>query len=121
MHWYVEVLRKYAIFNGRAHRSEFWYFFAFNVVIAVALAMIDAVIRKITGIALSPLEMTYGLAVLVPGIAVSTRRLHDTNRSGWWLLLGLIPLVGLVLFIFMLEEGMPSSNRYGPDPRLIMR
>jgi uncharacterized membrane protein YhaH (DUF805 family) len=116
MHWYLEVLKKYTLFTGRARRSEYWYFVLFNVVAGIVLAMLDTGIRKITGI--GPLGMLYGLAVLVPGIAVSIRRLHDTDRSGWWLLLGLVPLVGLVLIVFLVEDSMTSTNRYGQNPKL---
>ena len=88
MHWYLEVLKKYTLFTGRARRSEYWYFVLLSIVIAVVLAMVDSVVRKITGIGFGLFGTLYSLAVLVPGIAVSIRRLHDTDRSGWWLLLG---------------------------------
>jgi uncharacterized membrane protein YhaH (DUF805 family) len=116
MHWYLEVLKKYTLFTGRARRSEYWYFVLFNLVAGIVLAMLDAAIRKITGF--GPLGMLYALAVLVPGIAVSIRRLHDTDRSGWWLLLGLVPLVGLVLIVFLVEDSMASTNRFGQNPKL---
>jgi uncharacterized membrane protein YhaH (DUF805 family) len=118
MHWYLEVLKKYALFDGRARRSEYWYFVLFNVAIAIGLGLVDAMIRSITGIGFGPLGTVYALAVLVPGIAVSIRRLHDTDRSGWWLLLGLVPLVGLVLILFMVQDSTASSNRYGQNPKL---
>jgi uncharacterized membrane protein YhaH (DUF805 family) len=116
MHWYLEVLKKYTLFTGRARRSEFWHFALFNAAAVVALGVVDAILRKIIGI--GPFGMVYGLAVLVPGIAVSIRRLHDTDRSGWWLLLGLVPLVGLVLIVFLVENSMTSTNRYGQNPKL---
>ena len=116
MHWYFEVLQKYTLFTGRARRSEFWYFVLISVLIGLVLGMLDAVIRKVIGF--GPLGIVYGLAVLVPGIAVSIRRLHDTDRSGWWLLLGLVPLVDLVLIVFLVEDSMASTNRYGQNPKL---
>ena len=116
MHWYFEVLQKYTLFTGRARRSEFWYFVLINVLIGFALGMLDALIRKLTGF--GPFGTIYGLAVLVPSIAVSIRRLHDTDRSGWWLLLGVVPLVGLVLIVFLVEDGKASTNRYGQNPKL---
>ncbi len=116
MHWYFEVLQKYTQFTGRARRSEYWYFVLGNVVVGFVLSIVDAMIRKLTG--MGPLGLIYGLAVLVPGIAVSIRRLHDTDRSGWWLLLGLVPLVGLVLIVFLVEDGKDSTNRYGQNPKL---
>lgn len=118
MHWYLEVLKKYTLFTGRARRSEYWYFVLVNLGIALVLAVVDGVIRKMTG--MGPLGTLYGLAVLVPGIAVSIRRLHDTDRSGWWLLLGLVPLVGLVLIVFLAQDSMASTNRYGQNPKLAL-
>jgi uncharacterized membrane protein YhaH (DUF805 family) len=116
MHWYFEVLQKYTLFTGRARRSEFWYFVLISVLIGFVLGILDSVIRKLAGF--GPFGMIYGLAVLVPTIAVSIRRLHDTDRSGWWLLLGLVPLVGLVLIVFLAEDGKASTNRYGQNPKL---
>ncbi len=90
-------------------------FFLFSFIIAFVLGFIE-------GIAGGPgvLGSLYGLAVLIPGIAVSDRRLHDTNRSGWWLLIGLIPLIGgIVLLVFMVQDGQSGENQYGPDPKLM--
>jgi uncharacterized membrane protein YhaH (DUF805 family) len=118
MHWYLEVLRKYALFTGRARRSEYWYFVLFNVIVAVVLGFVDSALAKILGFGM--FGMLYGLAVLVPGIAVSIRRLHDTDRSGWWLLLALVPLVGLVLIYFLAEDSNAGTNRYGQNPKLVI-
>lgn len=118
MHWYFEVLQKYTLFTGRARRSEFWYFVLISALIAFVLGILDAVIRRFTGF--GPLGTIYGLAILVPGIAVSIRRLHDTDRSGWWLLLGLVPLVGLVLIVFLIEDSKTSTNRYGQNPKFVI-
>lgn len=120
MYWYLEVLKKYALFTGRARRTEYWYFVLANVLIGVGLAIVDAIIRKITGIGFGLFGSVYALAVLVPGIAVSIRRLHDTDRSGWWLLLALVPLVGLVLLIFMVEDSNGGTNRFGQNPKVLM-
>ena len=112
MQWYVGVLKKYAEFGGRARRKEFWMFVLFNVLISLALGIVDAVI----GFGL--LGALYGLAVLVPSIAVSVRRLHDIGRTGWWVLIGFVPLIGLiVLIVFAVQEGQSGSNEYGPDPK----
>ena len=113
MNWYLEVLKKYAVFSGRARRKEYWLFLLFNIIISIALGLIE-------GLAGGPgvLPGIYCLAVLLPGIAVSVRRLHDTNRSGWWLLLGLIPLVGgIVLLVFMAQDSGLGENQYGPNPK----
>ena len=113
MNWYLDVLRKkYADFSGRAHRTEFWMFALFNFIIATVVSVID--IFFITG------GLIYGLyllGVLIPGIAVGARRLHDTDKSGWMLLLGLIPLVGLVLLYFFVIDSQPGPNKYGPNPK----
>ena len=118
MHWYLEVVRKYALFTGRARRSEYWYFLLFNLIVAFVLTFADSAVRKMLGFGL--FYPIYALVVLAPSIAVSIRRLHDTDRSGWWLLLAFVPLVGLVLIWFMAEEGNAGTNRYGQDPRLVI-
>lgn len=113
MEWYVAVLKKYAVFSGRARRKEYWMFFLFNIIIAFTLVFIEGFLGS-QGI----ISMLYGFAVLIPGIAVSVRRLHDIGRSGWWLLINLIPLIGaIVLIIFMVQEG-EEENDFGPNPKL---
>jgi uncharacterized membrane protein YhaH (DUF805 family) len=118
MHWYLEVLKKYTLFTGRARRSEYWYFVLVSVGISIVLGIVDAILRKTIGV--GPLGTLYGLAVLVPGTAVAIRRLHDTDRSGWWALLALVPLVGLVLIVFLAQDSMASTNRYGQNPKLAL-
>jgi len=113
MNWYLEALKKYAEFSGRSRRMEYWMFFLFNFIIAIALAIVDVILGT-TGI----LGGLYGLAVLIPGITVSVRRLHDTDHSGWWLLIGLVPVIGLiVLLVFMVMSGNAGENRFGSDPK----
>jgi uncharacterized membrane protein YhaH (DUF805 family) len=113
MNWYIEVLKKYAVFDGRAQRTEYWMFFLFNIIITIVLSLIDGLFG-ISGV----LGGIYGLAVLIPGIAVSIRRLHDTNRSGWWLLIGLVPVIGtIVLIVFMVQDSQPDANQYGSNPK----
>ncbi len=118
MHWYFEVLKKYAVFSGRACRAEYWMFFLINIVIYFVLLMLTAVLPgDILQGALMLLYFVYGLAVLLPGIGVFVRRLHDTGRSGWWWLIGLVPILGAILLIvFMVQEGNPEENQYGPPP-----
>ncbi|MFF9360870.1 MULTISPECIES: DUF805 domain-containing protein [Streptomyces] len=112
MHWYVDVLKKYAVFSGRARRQEYWMFFLFNLIITIVLAIVDAALDT------QVLQLVYGLAVLIPGLAVAVRRLHDTGRSGWWILISLIPLVGfIILLVFLASEGKPEANEYGPNPK----
>ncbi len=120
MNWYLEVLKKYAVFNGRARRKEYWYFFLFNIIISIVLGIIDAVTGSFSQeFGMGLLGGIYMLAVLIPGIAVSVRRLHDTNRSGWWLLISLIPLIGaIVLIVFLASDSKPEENQYGVNPKL---
>ena len=103
---YVGVLKRYAEFNGRARRQEFWLFALVSFIVSFILNFIG------------PLGYLYSLAVLVPSLAVGARRLHDTGRSGWFQLVGLIPLVGvIILIIFMAQESQPGENQYGSNPK----
>jgi uncharacterized membrane protein YhaH (DUF805 family) len=112
MNWYIEVLKKYAVFSGRARRREYWYFVLFNIIIMIILTIIDQVIDS------AILSTIYSLGVIIPSIAVGVRRLHDTNRTGWWLLIGLIPIIGwIVLLIFMVQDSQKGENQYGPNPK----
>lgn len=113
MQWYLEALKKYAVFSGRSRRKEYWMFFLFNIIIAVVLTVLEGLVGS-PGI----LAALYWLAVFIPGLAVSIRRLHDTDRSGWWLLVGFVPFIGvIVLLIFMVQDGTPGQNQYGASPK----
>ncbi|MGL6257695.1 DUF805 domain-containing protein [Vibrio sp. WXL210] len=112
MEWYFAVLKKYAVFTGRARRQEYWMFVLFNVIISIAIALIERVIGTnfIGGL--------YSLAVFIPSLAVAVRRLHDTGRTGWWVLIGFIPLIGLiVLIVFTIKDSDEGDNEYGPNPK----
>ncbi len=101
----------YVNFSDRTYRSEYWYWFLFVVLGQIVTAIVDSVIgiQLTTGI--------FSLVVLLPGIAVGVRRLHDLDRSGWWLLLAFVPLVGtIVLIVWFCTRGTPGPNRFGPDP-----
>ncbi len=114
MHWYTEVIQKYAVFSGRAGRPEFWWFTLINIIISIA---INVVFEAVLGSSGEFIGGLYGLAVLLPSLGVAIRRLHDTNRSGWWILIGIIPLIGLiVLIVFYASEGTRDSNQYGDIP-----
>ncbi len=118
MNWYLEVLKKYVDFSGRARRKEYWYFVLFNVIISIVLSVMDGVLGLKTRDGVSPLSGLYSLAVLLPSIAVGVRRLHDTGRSGWYLLLGLIPCIGgIILLVFAIEDSQFGENEYGPNPK----
>jgi uncharacterized membrane protein YhaH (DUF805 family) len=118
MDWYLEVLKKYAVFEGRAGRKEYWFFILFNILISMALGYVDWLTGNInpeTGLGI--LSGIYALGVMIPGMAVSVRRLHDTDRSGWWLLITFVPVIGaIVFFYFMVLDSNPETNEYGPFP-----
>ena len=120
MDWYLKVLRDYAVFEGRASRSEYWYFVLFNLIVTIVLMVIENALGLLflaTDSGLGLLTLIYALAVLVPSLAVAMRRLHDTNRSGWWLLLTFVPLLGsLVLMVFLILKGTEGDNQYGASP-----
>ena len=107
------LVERYADFQGRAPRSELWWFLLFSLLLGAAVGAVAAVGETLSGI----LNLVVSIALLVPTIAVQMRRLHDTDRSGWWILIGLVPLVGaVVLIIFYLQRGTGGDNRFGPDP-----
>jgi len=113
MHWYLDVLKNYTGFSGRARRTELWMFWLISFGVVIALTIIESIIG-LPGV----LSGLYNLAVLLPSIAVGMRRLHDTDRSGWWLLIGLVPFIGaIVLLVFFCLEGTPGDNQYGPNPK----
>ena len=122
MDWYIGVLKKYAEFSGRARRKEYWMFFLFNFIISIILAIVDVMVLGSSGDGSNPsigmLGLIYALAVLVPSLAVGVRRLHDIGRTGWWLLIAFIPVVGvIVLLIFTVMDSTPGDNEYGPNPK----
>ncbi|WP_261817199.1 DUF805 domain-containing protein [Vibrio gallicus] len=119
MNWYIMALKKYATFSGRARRKEFWYFFLINMLVGFSLAFADQLMGNLnpeTGRGL--LSGIYTLFMFIPYIAVGVRRLHDTNRSGWWMLIVLIPIIGIIaLLIFMALDSDSDSNQYGASPK----
>jgi uncharacterized membrane protein YhaH (DUF805 family) len=111
---YVEVFKKYAVFDGRATRTEFWTFTLGNMVVGVVLAILGGISDGFV-----VLSYLFSLATFLPSLAVGVRRLHDTGRSGWWWLIGLIPLVGaIVLLVFFVQDSQPGTNEYGPNPKM---
>jgi uncharacterized membrane protein YhaH (DUF805 family) len=119
--WYLRVLTKYAEFDGRARRKEYWMFFLVNLIISVLFGFATGFIGGMLGLPntlVTMIALVYSLAVLLPGLAVGVRRLHDTGRSGWWLLIALIPILGaLILLFFSVQDSEPGSNSYGPNPK----
>lgn len=110
--WYKKVvLENYANFNGRARRAEYWNFVLVNLIISILLMVVDSVIG------IQVLSGIYSLALLIPSIAAAVRRLHDLDKSGWFLLLVFIPLVNIWLIVLLASEGTRGPNQYGADPK----
>jgi len=120
MNWYVKCLKQYADFSGRARRKEYWMFVLFNVLISIALGIVDGVLGfSAEASSIGILGGIYSLAVLIPGIAVCVRRLHDVGKSGWYYLLFLIPIIGaIILLVWFCTEGERSTNAWGEDPKM---
>jgi len=122
MQWYTDVLKKYIVFTGRARRKEFWMFTLISFIISAVLSALDNILGWTNGTNNGVLSSLYGLAVLLPSLAVAARRLHDTNRSAAWLLLILLVVIGwIILLVFYVQEGTPGDNKYGPDPKAAER
>ncbi|MWP62613.1 DUF805 domain-containing protein [Gilliamella sp. Pas-s25] len=115
MNWFIDCITKnYANFNGRARRKEYWMFVLFSVILAVLTIIID----KIIGNDLMIVTCILSLALLLPNLAVTVRRLHDTNKSGWWILLQFIPYVGgIIILVLCMLDSTPGSNQYGENPK----
>jgi len=97
---------KYVDFNGRAKRPEYWWFFLFCFLVSLALGMVS-----------NTISLLFSLGTLLPSLAVGARRLHDTDRSGWWQLLWIIPVIGwIVMIVFLVQEGEPADNQFGASP-----
>lgn len=114
MHYFLDVMKKYAVFEGRARRKEYWMFQLIAFLISIGLIIIDTILGSF-----NILQMIFSVAILLPSLGVSIRRLHDIGKSGWWLFIALIPLIGGIwLLILHCNEGDNGSNRYGSDPKL---
>jgi uncharacterized membrane protein YhaH (DUF805 family) len=119
MKWYLKVLSQYADFNGRARRKEYWMFALFNSIFVVLAIIIDHLLGTTIG------ELPYGfvyflyvLAIFIPGLAVTVRRLHDIGKSGWMYLIILIPVIGAIwLLVLLATDGKPGPNTYGQNPK----
>ena len=125
MEWYLAALKKYAVFDGRSKRKEYWYFVLFNVFIfltllivglAIGAALTDTGSDSFAIVAIAPITL-YGLAIFIPSAAVTVRRLHDVGLSGWLYLLNFLPFGQIVLLVFAFMDSKPGTNQYGPDPK----
>jgi len=119
MNWYFIALKKYAVFSGRSRRKEYWYFYLFYILFIFVLTFIDVMIGTYDEVAeIGLFAGVFILFMLIPLLAASVRRLHDTDRSGWWLLINLIPLIGVIVFtVFTLQDSKPGENQYGSSPK----
>jgi uncharacterized membrane protein YhaH (DUF805 family) len=110
-------LRQYVGFTGRARRSEYWWFALFGLIVSIVADLIDAMLGTMSDSNVGVFGAIVGLALLLPSIAVAIRRLHDTSRTGWWILIGLIPIVGwIILIVFYVQDSHPD-NEYGSSPK----
>ena len=119
MNWYLKVLKNYAVFSGRARRKEYWMFVLFNIIFSIVAVILDNILgTAIEGIGYGLFYILYCLAVLIPGLAVSVRRLHDIGKSGWFLFIALIPIIGGIwLLVLMCTDGNAGENKYGSNPK----
>ena len=118
MKWYLQALRKYAVFEGRARRREYWTFELMNSAIVLALFVMAVMLGKAGYPYFLSLPFLYAIATTIPSLASTVRRLHDTNRSGWWLFISAVPAVGpLILFVMTVRDSDPLENRFGPNPK----
>lgn len=121
MNWYIGGLKQYAVFEGRARRKEYWMYTLFNSIILLVLylpaVIIPAATQNTDLLFLLALPILYVLAVFLPSLGMLIRRLHDTNRSGWWYFIALVPGGGIVILVFACMEGTPGPNQFGPNPK----
>ena len=109
---YLKMLNNYAVFTGRSRRRDYWLAYLMNVIIIVVLNVLAFIIPFIVYV-----SSLYSLAVLVPGIALSIRRLHDISKSGWWLFIGFVPIVGAIILLVFFATDSEGDNEYGPNPK----
>ena len=120
MEWYLKVVKEnYANFDGRARRKEYWMFLLFNIIFAIAAMILDNVLGiAIEGVGYGPLYGIYALALFIPGLALSVRRLHDVGKSGWFMFIALVPIIGGIwLLILACTDGDSGDNEYGSNPK----
>ncbi|MCH7827260.1 MAG: DUF805 domain-containing protein [Bacteroidetes bacterium] len=119
MNWYLQVLKKYADFSGRSRRKEYWMFALFNIIFSVITTILDYVLGTDSSIVNAGLfSIIYGLAIFIPSISVAVRRLHDIGKSGWMLLIAIIPIIGAIwLLVLFVSDSATDENQYGPNPK----
>ncbi len=120
MNYFISCIKdKYCCFSGRARRKEYWMFVLFNIIFSLVVGFIGGFLYGVTNVtAFLYLSTIFNLAMFLPGLSVGVRRLHDTDKSGWFVLLALIPIVGaIILLVFMCLDSNPGANRFGPNPK----
>jgi uncharacterized membrane protein YhaH (DUF805 family) len=120
MNWYLQAIRQYADFSGRARRKEYWMFFLYNIIFLIMAILLDIALDTNFGPEPGPgiFYLLYALFMFIPSLALSVRRLHDTGKSGWSILFGLIPIAGpIVLIVFYLTDSEAGINKWGPNPK----
>ena len=122
MKWYIEAITNYVNFKGRARRKAYWMFVLVNLIIVMLLNLLDGVFDITVGASgVGLISFVYSLLVFLPGLALSVRRLHDTGRSGWWILINIVPFVGFIIFIVLLcQDSYYGENQYGPCPKQVI-
>jgi len=122
MNWYLKVLKQYADFSGRARRKEYWMFALFNMIFIIVAMILDNVLGLTVGeLPYGVLYFLYAFAVLIPGLAVSVRRLHDVGKSGWMILIALIPIIGAIwLLVLTVTDSNSGENQYGLNPKEVI-
>lgn len=119
MKYFLYCLQHYADFSGRARRSEYWFFVLFNFLVSFVLGFVFGLIATATEVpSIASLAYLWSVAMVVPALAVTARRLHDIGRSGWWMLIALVPIVGgIILLVWECTDSQPGFNQYGPNPK----
>ena len=118
MNYYISALKNYVGFHGRSRRKEYWMFVLFNCIFSIVASILDSVLGLHINQSIGVISMIYSLAVLLPGLAISVRRMHDIGKTGWAILISLIPIVGAIIFIvWACKPGDVGDNQYGPDPK----
>jgi uncharacterized membrane protein YhaH (DUF805 family) len=118
MSWFLKAVKNYAGFSGRSQRSEYWFFILFYFIITLVLVYVDGSVGGLDQGYVGLFSGIFGLAMFIPSIAVSIRRLHDTDKTGWWILINFVPLIGgLIFLVFTVMDSTPGNNQYGPNPK----
>jgi uncharacterized membrane protein YhaH (DUF805 family) len=112
--YYIGAFRKYADFSGRATRSEYWWFYLVTIAVSILISILESILNIPFGL----ISVIYGLVSVIPTLALLVRRLHDTGKSGWFLLILVIPFLGIILFVISIfTDSTPGANKYGPNPK----